>query len=241
MKKTLLTLGVFTFTALACFSQNMKITDLGGSTDISGTTHLVTATSSTQIVIDFDVYNENATTDDYIITRVNLTQPNGWQNEVCWGTAGAGLCYPNNTSQVWVTPAAVSLAPGEYGSLSIHVIPTSNYNQYAFYRYYCGTAADAKQDSIDVVVNQSLTIKELKKDISLSVSPNPASENVFIKVSNFEKGNFKIIDVLGNVVASESFNGSKSVDVSGFRNGVYFIVISEDRGKSINRKLVVKH
>ncbi|MFA7274942.1 MAG: T9SS type A sorting domain-containing protein [Crocinitomicaceae bacterium] len=241
MKKTLLTLGIFTFTALASFGQSMKITDLGGSTDISGTTHQENPTSSAFIAIDFEVYNENATTDDFIITRVVMAQPNGWENQVCWGSAGAGLCYPNNPAMNWSTPNAVSLAPGDYGSLTVHVIPTTNYNQYALYRYYCGTVANPKQDSIDVVVNQSLTVKEVKKDFSLSVAPNPATENVNIKVSNFEKGNLKIVDVLGNVVFAENFFGSKSVNVADFRNGVYFIIITGDGVNTINRKLVVKH
>jgi len=241
MKKTLLSIGIICLTVLTGFTQNMSITDIGGSTDISGTTHFATAPNSTMIIVDFDVYNDNSNPGDYIITRKILSQPTGWTNEVCWGSAGAGTCFPDSPLTVWSTPNAVTIAPGDYGSLTVHILPNNAFDNYARYRYYCGTTANPTQDSIDVVVNQTLSVKEVKKDISLSVSPNPASENVNIKVSNFEKGNYKIVDVLGNVVASESFNGSKSVDVSEFRNGVYFIVINGDGVKSINRKLVVKH
>jgi hypothetical protein len=241
MKKTLLTLGIFIFAGLAAIGQTMKITDMGASTDISGTIKTELATSSTEIVVDFDVYNESTAPDNFIITRVNLTQPSGWENQVCWGLGNAGLCFPNDPATVWNTPNSVTLSQGEHGTLNFHIIPSSNFNQYAVYRLYCGTSANPKQDSVDVVINQSLTVKEVKKDISLSVSPNPATENVNIKVSNFDKGNMKIVDVLGNVVLTENFTGSKSVNVADFRNGVYFIIITGDGVNTINRKLVVKH
>jgi hypothetical protein len=241
MKKTLLATGILCFTSLSVFAQSMSIKEMGTSTDVSGTTHVASATSSTMLIIDFDVYNEGAMTDNFIITRRILSQPTGWENEVCWGAAGAGSCYPNNPNATWSTPQAISLAPGIYGSLTLHIIPNQGFNNYALYRYYTGTVASPKMDSIDVVVNQSLSIKELKRDVSLTVSPNPASDNVLIKVNNFEKGNLKIVDVLGNVVKTENFYGSKSVDVSDFRNGVYFILITGDGVNSINRKLVVKH
>jgi len=241
MKKTLLAIGILCSTSLSVLAQSMSIKEMGTSSDISGTTHIGSITSSTMLILDFDVYNETSTTDNFIITRRILSQPSGWENEVCWGAAGAGQCYPNNPNNVWATPLSTVLGAGEYGSLTVHIVPNQSFNNYALYRYYCGTSTNPKMDSIDVVINQSLSIKEVKKDISLSVSPNPASDNVLIKVSNFEKGNLKIVDVLGNVVKTESFYGSKSVDVSDFRNGVYFIVISGDGVNTINRKLVVKH
>ncbi|MGJ8661168.1 MAG: hypothetical protein ACSHXL_03955, partial [Bacteroidota bacterium] len=174
MKKTLLTLGVLLLASTAALAQSMSVKELGTSNDISGTVFTSSITSNNLLVIDFDVYNEGSTADDFIITRKIMSQPSGWENEVCWGSAGAGLCYPNNTNSTWTTPGSTNLAPGEYGSLTVHVIPNQAYNDYALYRYYTGTAANPKLDSIDVVVNQALTVKEIKKDISLSVSPNPA-------------------------------------------------------------------
>ena len=241
MKKTLLTLGIFSIASLSAFAQTMKITDMGATTDISGTVKVEVANSSNEIVLDFDVYNESTTTDNFIITRANLNQPSGWENQVCWGLGSAGLCFPNDPAPIWNTPNSVTLSQGEFGTLNFHIIPSSNFNQYAVYRLYCGTSANPKQDSIDVVINQSLTVKEVKKDFALSVSPNPATENVNIKVSNLEKGTMKIVDVLGNVVLTENFTGSKSVNVADFRNGVYFIIITGEGINTINRKLVVKH
>ncbi len=241
MKKTLLTLGIAFLAGTVALAQSISVKEIGTSTDISGTTVLLSATSSSMLVADYDVFNESSTSDNFIVTRRIMSQPATWENEVCWGDAGFGQCYPNNASNVWVTPSSVNLAQGQYGSFTLHINPFSAFNDYAWYRYYFGTAANPTMDSLDVVVNQALTVKEIKKDISMSVSPNPSSEYVNIKVSNFEKGNMKIVDVLGNVVKSESFNGFKSVDVSEFRNGVYFIVITGDGVNTINRKLVVKH
>jgi hypothetical protein len=51
----------------------------------------------------------------------------------------------------------------------------------------------------------------------------------------------RIVDVLGNVVSKETITGTKKIDLSNFRNGVYFITIETSNGKTINRKLIVKH
>ena len=50
------------------------------------------------------------------------------------------------------------------------------------------------------------------------------------------------VDVLGNVVLNEtSFNQTKKIDVSNFRNGIYFVKVESEGSKAITRKVVVRH
>jgi hypothetical protein len=50
------------------------------------------------------------------------------------------------------------------------------------------------------------------------------------------------MDVLGNIIYRDIItNGSKLIDVSDFKNGVYFVVIDPVGMKPTNRKLIIKH
>lgn len=243
MKKSLFSIGVFVFTSFFSFGQNVEIALHGTSTDISGTVHTESVSSETTVYVKFDVKNTGMTSENFIITRIILNQPAGWSNYFCWGhstDATGGTCYPPSTLPTYVSGDAVVLDPNELGILQCYATPGSTGTP-GTYRYYIGTTSNPKMDSIDYNLSSSVSVKEIKKDIALSVSPNPASENVTIKASNIEKGNIKILDVLGNVVLSETFTGNKNVNVADFKNGVYFIVITGDGVSTINRKLVVRH
>ncbi len=243
MKKTLLTIGLITLTGLFSFGQNVEIALHGTSPDISGSVHNEVASSEASVYVKFDVKNTGSTTEDFIITRIVLNQPAGWSNYFCWGhstDATGGTCYPPSALPTYISGNAITMAPNELGTLQCYATPGPTGTP-GTYRYYIGTVSSPKMDSIDYNLASVLSLKEAKKDISLSVSPNPASENVSIKVSNFEKGSLKIVDVLGNVVMNENYTGSKIINVEDFKNGVYFIIISGEGMNTINRKLVVRH
>ncbi len=49
-------------------------------------------------------------------------------------------------------------------------------------------------------------------------------------------------DVLGNVVLREVIVGTvKKINVTKFRNGVYFITVKASGAKSVTRKVIVRH
>ena len=51
----------------------------------------------------------------------------------------------------------------------------------------------------------------------------------------------KIVDLLGNTVLTETIDSNSKIDVSEFKNGIYFIIVDAEGVKFANRKLVVKH
>ena len=80
-----------------------------------------------------------------------------------------------------------------------------------------------------------------KNTISFSVIPNPASDFIYITLNGAENSSIKIIDILGNNLYFETISTSKKIDISDFKNGIYFISIESSDSKIASRRLIVKH
>jgi hypothetical protein len=81
----------------------------------------------------------------------------------------------------------------------------------------------------------------VKNAISFTAVPNPASDYVLISTNGIDNATIKIIDILGNSVYSENISTTKKIDVSDYKNGIYFISIESSDSKIVNRRLIVKH
>ncbi len=242
MKKLILSLAILFGLGATAQAQNWEFTLMNTTTVVTNTVQNKGVYNTDQIYLDFDVKNISSGTLNAYITRKVINQPgDGWYEQVCFGNNSGGFCVDLDSSELeWTSTDVVIIPATETGLVNIKIKPEPS-EAPALYRYYIGVQGDLFQDSIDFSISSTVSVDEIEKQIALSVSPNPASENVSIKVSNFEKGNIKIVDVLGNVIKNETFSGSKTVNVAEFRNGVYFIIISGDGVKTINRKLVVRH
>ena len=111
----------------------------------------------------------------------------------------------------------------------------------AHYRYYVSTNGISYNDSVDVVVDYVAAVKPIKEEVGVSISPNPTSEFVSIQLAGMDQSSFKMMDALGNVIMKEVIHGSKKINVGDFSNGVYFLVFEASSGKTITKKLVVRH
>jgi hypothetical protein len=49
------------------------------------------------------------------------------------------------------------------------------------------------------------------------------------------------MDAVGNVIMKETIHGSKKINVGDFSNGIYFLIFETSTGKTITKKLVVRH
>ncbi|MDX2174280.1 MAG: T9SS type A sorting domain-containing protein [Bacteroidota bacterium] len=74
----------------------------------------------------------------------------------------------------------------------------------------------------------------------ISIYPNPTSGVFTVDYSN--ANTIKVINALGLVIYDEKVNGvvagSKNIDLSAFKNGIYFITVANDNG-SYNHKVVL--
>ena len=242
MKKTLLLIGL-SFLLSVSLSAQLELTVVGNTTPVNGTVIYETIANSNVVHFDIEAKNNGTSNQIIVVSRKLIVSPSStWGDQVCWGNATGGTCVDTSSNTVLYNQNyTVTIAPNSIGLMNAKIQPDPVSGAPARYRYYFGTQNNQYIDSVDLMITSIVSVKEIKKDITLSVSPNPATENVSIQVSNFETGNLKIVDVLGNVVLNSSFNGSKILNVSDFKNGVYFIMISGDGMNAINRKLVVRH
>jgi hypothetical protein len=210
-----------------------------GSPDLSGSVYEV----------HFIVTNTNATDKQYKIVRKQINVPATWVDQICWPP----LCY-NASGPVYMTPhTASNPAPiivagtsattnAEDAELKPRITPDQSSAGYALYRYYffdvqSGTYAD----SVDLSIGFVLGVNQQKASPTLAVAPNPADNHATVTINSDEATPLKVVDALGKTVLTEMiYNGSRSLDVSDLKNGVYFILI-ESEGKTLNRKLIVRH
>ena len=93
--------------------------------------------------------------------------------------------------------------------------------------------------SVDITPNN---IQE-KSDIKFTVTPNPASDFLYINTKNItsQNSNVVIYNVAGQIVYNNSFSTNQlKINLSDFQEGVYFVKIS---GNDIHKieKLIIKH
>lgn len=84
-----------------------------------------------------------------------------------------------------------------------------------------------------VTVSSNVSVKNLVKSSDLSIYPNPATEEVNVRVANSVVKNVRILTTSGSVVLSKSF--ASKLSVSGFVPGAYIMEVSTDKG--VARKL----
>jgi hypothetical protein len=241
-----LVLGMFTY------AQDGIVIHLDGqTTDISGAAHMVVAPSNAATFdIALDVVNNTGAARSWRITRLRLDAPAGWTDGLCWGSATdpfGGQCYSSGqmNTNPWTTPGSQSvlftLNNGEYGKLKAQVDPADGVYGTAHYRYYISANGLSYADSVDVIVDYLASVKPVKEEIGVSIFPNPTSEYVSIQLAGMDQSNFKLMDAVGNVIMKETIHGSKKINVGDFSNGIYFLIFETSTGKTITKKLVVRH
>ena len=194
------------------------------------------------------VTNSTGSDEQWRITRVKQSVPAGWNDQVCWPPQ----CYPTS-GDTYITPnTAGNPAPiivngtdqttnSELAELKPQVSPDQSANGVATYMYYITDLAGNYVDSVGLRFNFTLDVQEAPS-LSVNVAPNPADNYIKIKATGSNEATVKIVDVLGNVVMKETFiESSKTVDVTDFKNGIYFIRVEAPGAQTINRKVIVRH
>lgn len=98
--------------------------------------------------------------------------------------------------------------------------------------------------SLEVNYHLATTIKELglsKED--LNVFPNPSSGKFFFemnKTANMNQFNIKVLDIIGAEVETNINYNAGTIEMSNFSSGVYFLLIEDDLGGVITKKLLVQ-
>lgn len=252
MKKLLL--GIFTLGMLATATAQIEIYEDGIGPDVSGTivTKTVDATTSFPLLVHFHVVNNTGMDQQIRVVRF-ATVGDLWRDDVCWPptcyTVDDDLPAVENivsyiTPNSGGSPAPIimdgtdSTTTGLLAELKPQIYPDQSSNNTGIYKYYLSSVTTGEYlDSVELHVTYLVGLDEMTP-VSVQVSPNPATDELYVVVSGDLEGDLKMVDVLGNVV----YKGKAGViDVSSFNNGMYFIIAEDKAGRLSNHKVMVRH
>ena len=159
-----------------------------------------------------------------------------------------------NRNQLWGKPAAYKFTVPLKAASQNKLIKDIELD--AFEKWSNGTWHNINTPSVDggwgvdisffifpIICDKFESVNEIAKSMldDVVVFPNPASNEVFINLSNLKYSTLNLYDVTGNNVAISLKNNSNemvSFDVSQLTKGIYFVEIKNNGYKSI-KKLVI--
>ena len=183
-------------------------------------------------------------TGGYVVATLNAAGAGANTTDLTVSDGGlTGQCYNGiQASNPYVSPDAFVVQPGDNGVFKGTIKPKDPDYGCGDYRYYFIQDGTTILDSIDVTVCKTASIEEVTPALSISVAPNPASSYFKVKTNDVVGATVQVVDVLGNVVLKETVMGSsKTINTENFRNGVYFVRVSANNQRPINRKVIVRH
>lgn len=198
---------------------------------INGSDYIVNLnTSASQSASDF-VANESGN----IFSTHGITLTN----------SGAELIFdcPNPLIPLTITDETGDLTAHFSYELKPRITPDQSANSSGTYMYYITDLSGNFIDSVGLRVNFTLGIEEeIIEPLAVEVTPNPATEYVTIQTKGTSKTSVKMVDALGNIVYNETLTiASNKIDISTFRNGVYFVIVESEDNQAVNRRVIVRH
>ena len=165
-------------------------------------------------------YTAPDTSGKYAIYRRKQTIANNWDS---WGQKQL-VVGPGNSAGIGEATLT------QNGDLSFVVV----------YQDANGTTTDKYDADPWFLPHNIITgIKETDKPKDISVFPNPASEILYINISNTDYNKILITDVVGKRI--EELDVTGQVDISDLSNGVYFLrIFNTSNNKGFTTKLVVQ-
>ena len=160
---------------------------------------------------------------------------------ITWdGTNAAGTIVADGIYKVWVETSWLSgTAANSHGSITSYSFTKGAVVDNQAPAGATITSATYSAITVDWVPTSGVGVAAVSANPELSVYPNP-SNGVF-NVNFYQVNNIKVINTLGAVVYEEKVDPStlnKSIDLSTFANGIYFISVSNDKGTS-NQKVIL--
>lgn len=246
MKKLLL----FAATLLSTygFSQSLLLTHMDASVTVAanGTINAIT-TANNNTKVNVDVKNTAGTTNVYYAKRYDMTLNSGADAYFCFG----GNCFTSLTTSsgnLTLTPGqSASQVAGQYNILTADLDEGSTVGmsviKYTFYNV--NTVADSVQ--ITVRYNAPAGINETNNIVSsMELFPNPASDNVYLKVNSTKNADAKVMiyNSLGSAISEKNITLSEGKNKIDFNTeslsaGIYFVNIRTGK-TTVTRKLVIK-
>jgi len=228
-------------------AQSFVITD-GDGVDVTNGFISVNGDNGSFSIVEthVKVTNVSAFDIDVKVKRYEISTVTNSENYFCWY-----LCYASmvaGTKPVFPTAADGAFyhyrtieADSSDNALSMYHKPEGTIGT-SLYRYVIFDGNNAGDSVyVDVEFNVGYVGIEEVKEVQAFHYPNPASSNLKIKLDkNYNNLSVSIVDMLGKKVGSIPVNGDVvNVNVTDYKNGIYFYSIMNDKGVLLTRKFIV--
>ena len=240
-----LSLFLLLFTSYSIFAQDgISVKVPGDSVTDYSSGHsplILESTVISELSVNFSIVNTTGADQAWRVIRWQEDNvPATWTDAVCFGIN----CFNPSTDNPWCSSAvpqnALMITNNSSTSLYFHVTPDSY--AIANYKLYIGTDCDNLLDSISIQVNYLTNgVNQLEKLNSLKLYPNPADEFISIQFEKPIERSIKIMDLMGNVVLTESINSASIINTSSLKNGIYIVEMETDGKNASYGKIMVKH
>lgn len=97
--------------------------------------------------------------------------------------------------------------------------------------------AEAVSPSLNMTITGTTDLPELA---NVSVFPNPASDQLLVKIDDAAPSTARLIDISGKLIQEKAFTTQVNFDVTQLLNGTYLLELQNANGKSV-RKVVIQH
>jgi len=173
---------------------------------------------------------------------VNATYPLGCFIEDYAYSAGTGDLDEHN-GRFCITPEYPSGIYAYFVTIDDNLLPVYPYTPGPTYYGFVqtgNTGGNGGHNTIPgnaIVYNPATGLDELSPKLEFELSPNPSRDFVFVKISDEKIKNVKgeIYDATGKLMKSvENINGF-NLNISGFTEGVYYVVLTSEKIKTFGR------
>jgi hypothetical protein len=129
---------------------------------------------------------------------------------------------------------------GGYGGLQFHLGNTVNFDYIAECMYEDGeniwNGSGSSNNCFGVLSSEGSS----EPEINLSVFPNPTSDYLMIDgLENESFNSYSVFDMEGREISKQSFfRWGQAIDISQLPKGVYILKLTNDAGKSVQKKFV---
>ncbi len=119
---------------------------------------------------------------------------------------------------------------------------TANYHKIILTnRQVVGIAMDPNNWNLDSTANISVDLSEINKEMHFSLYPNPAEKYIQLQLAREQKEELSlyIIDIMGRIVLQDrAFSATKKIDVSFLKQGVYSVILENEKGFRSTKRFV---
>jgi Secretion system C-terminal sorting domain len=238
MKKLLLS----TILLLSAFGfSQMTLKKLDGTVINNGDVLLYNALTDPEAYLGFKIYNSSSTAINIKAEVVSLTNTDGTNTQLCFGTVCAsdvteGTSYPNN-------PAIVP-ANGQNGNFDHFLnmnggINTTQNVEYVLRFFMLDATGHETGNTImftyrynaNLATNSFLTLQEMGVQLKSNLVSNQ------LEFSNAAQA--QIIDANGRIISQEKLEiGTQNIDISLNNSGVYFLKITNNNNQLATIKFI---